>query len=266
MMGESTVLTVEHVSKHFSIGHGERLQVLNGISLSVQAGRTLGLVGESGCGKSTLAKLILGLDRPDEGTIRMASDPDEPARHSLKHAILRPWCRTRRPSQAQIVFQNPQSSLDPLCPVGVSIAEPLARTGMNARQRHDRVCEVLRMVQLEKDAAKHRPMDFSGGQRQRIAIARALVARPKLIVLDEPTSALDVSVQASVLNMLLEVQQQTGVSYLFISHDLGVVAHMSHEVAVLAGGEIVEQSAPESLFSHPKHEMTQRLVSAIPRL
>ncbi|WP_163146802.1 ABC transporter ATP-binding protein [Bifidobacterium ramosum] len=246
---------MDHVSKRFRIAAERYLTAVNDVSLTVSTGETLGIVGESGCGKSTLAKMIVGLERPDVGEILVNG---RPVRGSAG--------RHRGEGGVQIVFQDPQGSLDPHFRVGASVGEPLLAAGLGRAEIQTRVAEALRMVELDADAARHYPHQFSGGQRQRIAIARALAARPELIVLDEPTSALDVSVQAGVLNILLDLQNRTGTSYLFISHDLSVVAHMSHRVAVIDRGSIVETAPAERIFSDPQHPYTKALVDAIPRI
>ena len=246
-------LSVSHVTKRFRIAGGKTLTAVDDVSLHVDPGETLGVVGESGCGKSTLAKMIMGLERPDSGSIQVDGE------------ILRHKGRARH-GKAQIVFQDPQGSLDPHFTVGSSIGEPLLGLGVPAAKRKRRIEKVLNLVDLDADAANYYPHQFSGGQRQRIAIARALSSDPKLIVLDEPTSALDVSVQARILNILLELQERTNTAYLFISHDLSVVAHMSHRVAVMEHGRIVETAAASDIFDHPQRDYTKVLVAAIPRV
>ena len=228
------------------------VQALAGVSLQVQRGRSLGLVGESGSGKSTLARLVMALERPTSGQVLfMGRDLNRLGTSELQAA--------RR--DFQMVFQDPYGSLDPRQRVGRIVAEPLAATG--AADVAARVAESLDAVGLRAtDAAKY-PHEFSGGQRQRIAIARALITRPQLIVADEPVSALDVSVQAQVLNLLQDLHQQFGVTYLLISHDLAVVDHVCDEVAVLFAGRIVEQGPPERLFNAPAHPYTRALVEAV---
>ncbi len=230
------------------------VQALAGVSLQVQRGRSFGLVGESGSGKSTLARLAMALEPPSSGEVLfMGHDLNRLGKSKLQAA--------RR--DFQMVFQDPYGSLDPRQRVGRIVAEPLAAAGGAAAEA--RVAESLDAVGLRaSDAAKY-PHEFSGGQRQRIAIARALITRPQLIVADEPVSALDVSVQAQVLNLLQDLHQQFGVTYLLISHDLAVVDHVCDEVAVLYAGRVVEQGPPEVLFRAPAHPYTRALVEAIPR-
>ncbi|MDO9071683.1 MAG: ATP-binding cassette domain-containing protein [Rubrivivax sp.] len=232
------------------------VQALGGVSFTLRAGRSLGVVGESGSGKSTLARLVMALERPSAGRVLLEGVD----LHQLDAAALR-----RARTQFQMVFQDPYGSLDPRRTVAQTVAEPLAvlhRAGVV--ERRERAAEALEAVGLRAaDGAKY-PHEFSGGQRQRIAIARALITRPKLIVADEPVSALDVSVQAQVLNLMQDLQDRYGVTYLFISHDLAVVEHVCDEVLVLYEGRIVEQGAPAQLFGAPQHPYTQRLLAAVP--
>ncbi len=233
------------------------VQAVAGVSLQVLRGRSVGIVGESGSGKSTLARLVMALERPSSGEVLfMGRDLNRLSASELRAA--------RR--EFQMVFQDPYGSLDPRQRVGRIVAEPLAAAGAHtAPETQRRVAESLDAVGLRAtDAAKY-PHEFSGGQRQRIAIARALITRPQLIVADEPVSALDVSVQAQVLNLLQDLHQQFGVTYLLISHDLAVVDHVCDEVAVLYAGRIVEQGPPQVLFHAPAHPYTRALVEAIPR-
>jgi peptide/nickel transport system ATP-binding protein len=237
------------------------VQAVAGVSLQVQRGRSFGLVGESGSGKSTLARLAMALEPPTSGEVLfMGRDLNRLGKGDLQAA--------RR--DFQMVFQDPYGSLDPRQRVGRIVAEPLAALGSSgaddgpADLQH-RVAESLDAVGLRAGDASKYPHEFSGGQRQRIAIARALITRPKLIVADEPVSALDVSVQAQVLNLLADLHQQFGVTYLLISHDLAVVDHVCDEVAVLFAGRVVEQGPPELLFRAPAHPYTRALVEAIPR-
>ena len=230
------------------------VEALRGVSLTVRAGRSLGIVGESGSGKSTLARQAMALEAPSEGSV-----------HLLGHDLnaLAPQALRAARRDFQMVFQDPYGSLDPRQRVGRIVAEPLIDAGPMEAQR--RVAESLDAVGLRASAAAKYPHEFSGGQRQRIAIARALITRPKLIVADEPVSALDVSVQAQVLNLLADLQQAFGLTYLFISHDLAVVDHVCDEVAVMYAGRVVEQGTPELLFQAAAHPYTQALMQALPR-
>jgi peptide/nickel transport system ATP-binding protein len=232
------------------------LQALGGVSFTLKAGQSLGVVGESGSGKSTLARLVMALERPSEGRVRF----DGVDLHRLDAAALR-----RARAGFQMVFQDPYGSLDPRRSVLQTVAEPLvALQGAGPDEQRRRAAEALEAVGLPAaDLAKY-PHEFSGGQRQRIAIARALVTRPRLIVADEPVSALDVSVQAQVLNLLRDLQQQFGLAYLFISHDLAVVDLVCEHVLVLQQGQVVEQGPPARLFTAPVHPYTQRLVASVP--
>ncbi|MGL4198783.1 MAG: ABC transporter ATP-binding protein [Allorhizobium sp.] len=225
------------------------------VSFELEAGKTLGLVGESGSGKSTTGKAVLGLI-PFDGSVRIAGQEVFPA----SSAIMRPIRRT-----AQMIFQDPYASLDPRMSVGAAIAEPLVIHDIDdAAKRRDRVAALLERVGLTPDAAERYPHEFSGGQRQRICIARALALEPKLIVADESVAALDVSVRATVLNLMLELQEQMGLAYLFISHDMAVIEKMSHHVAVMRGGEIVELGTRRSVFENPRDDYTRALMAAVP--
>jgi len=230
---------------------------LNGVSLRVMAGRSLGVVGESGSGKSTLARLVMALERPTSGSVQLAG-------RDLNAMPADELRRVRR--DFQMVFQDPYGSLDPRQTIARIVAEPLTALGKLARPAlRERVATVLRQVGLRDADMDKYPHECSGGQRQRIAIARALITQPKLIVADEPVSALDVSVQAQVLNLMQDLQQQFGISYLLISHDLAVVNHLCDEVCVLHRGLVVERGAPQHLFAHAEHPYTQALLAAVPR-
>ena len=254
----STLLEIEGLSKTFPVVSDGRRHVhraVNGVDLTLDEGETLGIVGESGCGKSTLARMVLRLTEPTAGRIRFAGV-------DITHAgemALRPF-RAR----AQIVFQDPYSALNPRLRVRDIIAEPLHNLGWEKVRIDARVAEVLRVVGLSPSYADRYPHAFSGGQRQRIGIARALATNPKLIVADEAVSALDVSVQAQILNLLLDIQREYGLAMLFISHNLAVIRHVSHRVAVMYLGEIVEMATEADLFARPQHPYTVALMSAVP--
>jgi oligopeptide/dipeptide ABC transporter ATP-binding protein len=254
------LLEVRGLAKHFSVrarGRGRRartLRAVDDVSLTLAAGETLGLVGESGCGKSTLGRTVLGLLTPDAGEVLFDGRPlggDDPA--------LR---RT-----AQIVFQDPYTALPPKMRVGRILAEPLRIHGLvGPRDVAGRVQQLLADVGLKPEHATALPHQLSGGQRQRVGIARALAVEPALIVADEAVSALDVSVQAQILNLLKELQQRRGIAFLFISHDLGVVRYMSHRIAVMYLGRIVELGPAAEVVERPLHPYTQALLAAVPRL
>jgi peptide/nickel transport system ATP-binding protein len=250
-------LKIENLHKIFKIrrtrGLGsDRLRAVNGVSLELGQGETLGLVGESGCGKSTLGRVVLGLHDATEGVVLLKGRKVS----GLKPRALRPFRR-----QMQVVFQDPYASLDPRMTVGEIVGEPLR---INGQYRPEKVLELLGHVGLRPEAAIRRPGEFSGGQRQRIAIARALALGPDFVVLDEAVSALDVSIQAQVVNLLKRLQRERGLSYLFISHDLAVVRHISDRVAVMYLGKIVEIGATTTVFDAPAHPYTQALLSAVP--
>ncbi|HKC06947.1 MAG TPA: oligopeptide/dipeptide ABC transporter ATP-binding protein [Methylomirabilota bacterium] len=256
----SALLEVEGLTKHFPVRRGllgrstGLVRAVDSISFTIEAGTTFGLVGESGCGKTTTSKLVLGLERPTAGAIRF-QDEDV---LTLDRAGLR---RYRRSIQA--VFQDPYASLDPRMRVGSIVAEPLViNEPMDRTARGRRVLELLDLVGLPARAAELFPHEFSGGQRQRVAIARALALSPRLVVLDEPVSALDVSIRAQILNLLRDLQKRLGVSYLFIAHDLAAVAHMSHTIAVMYLGQIVEWGDAAAVALEPRHPYTQALFAA----
>jgi len=259
---EIPLLEVEELKMHFPVRGGvfmkqvAAVKAVDGVSLSIRKGETLGLVGESGCGKSTLGKALVRLLKPTAGRIRfMGRDIT-----TMSQFGLRPLRQ-----DFQMVFQDPAESLDSRMSVGEIISEPLVIQKMgNRAQRQERVAELLDRVGLPRSAAQKFSFEFSGGQRQRIGIARALAVNPDLLILDEPVSALDVSVQAQVLNLLLELQRDLGLSYLFIAHDLGVVKHMSDRVAVMYLGKLVEVASADAIYEDPRHAYTKALLSAIP--
>jgi peptide/nickel transport system ATP-binding protein len=255
---ENSILKVEALEKEFKVGSaffgkGERMKALRGISFDLKQGKTLGLVGESGCGKSTLARVLLRLLDASGGNVFLNGEPFL----ELKGSRLR-----ERRRDLQVVFQDPYSSLDPRMTVHEVIAEPLRIQGKYDPARID---QLLEHVGLTPEAGKRRPPEFSGGQKQRIAIARALALNPDVLILDEAVSALDVSIQAQVINLLKALQTELGLTYVFISHDLSVVRHISDEVAVMYLGRIVEHGPVRRVFEHPAHPYTQALLSAIPQ-
>ncbi|EKF18854.1 ABC transporter ATP-binding protein [Nitratireductor pacificus] len=260
-MSAVPILRIENVTKDFQIkrsalsGENLTLRAVNDVSLDVYPGETLGVVGESGCGKSTLGRTILQLTRPTQGRILFdGNDITRLSRKQLK-AIRQ---------DIQIIFQDPYSSLNPRMKVRDIIAEPLENFSSDRSAITRRVHEVMEIVKLPVAYADRYPHEFSGGQRQRIGIARAIAIRPRLIVCDEAVSALDVSVQAQILNLLKEIQRETQVALLFISHNLGVVRYLSHRVAVMYLGRVVELASEQALFENPKHPYTSALLSAIP--
>ncbi|MCB1377359.1 MAG: dipeptide ABC transporter ATP-binding protein [Alphaproteobacteria bacterium] len=253
------LIEADGLSKHYLSRDGKGMvAAVSDVSLGVAEGETLGIVGESGCGKSTLARLLLRLIEPTAGIVRFQGE----SLTSLSPAELR-----RRRRDIQIVFQDPYASLDPRMAVGAIIAEPLEihRIG-NRQERRDKVMKLLDLVGLDPAAASRYPHEFSGGQRQRIGIARAIALEPKLVILDEPVSALDISIQSQVLNLLADLKKTLGLSYIFISHDLSVVNHVSDRVAVMYLGRIVEEGPAEAVLGNPLHPYSQALVSAIPEM
>jgi oligopeptide/dipeptide ABC transporter ATP-binding protein len=258
----STLLQVSDLRKHYPVRKGVfgrlagKVHAVDGISFSIAERETLGLVGESGCGKSTAGKTILRLVDPTSGSVEWRGQRID----GLDRAAMRPFRR-----ELQAVFQDPYSSLNPRLRAADIVAEPLRNyESLGAREARDRVAWLFEKVGLRPDQMIKYPHEFSGGQRQRLGIARALAVRPSLIVCDEPVSALDVSVQAQVINLLEDLQAELGVSYLFVAHDLAVVEHISHRVAVMYLGKIVELTDKRSLFRDPQHPYTEALLSAVP--
>jgi peptide/nickel transport system ATP-binding protein len=259
----AVVLQVSDLAKTYPLTKGVVLRrrvgevrAVDGVSFTLQQGRTLGIVGESGSGKSTTLSQILELATPQAGAIEILGE-DVAALDTASRRKLR--------TELQVVFQDPVASLDPRLPVSDVIAEPLVTNGFDKRRSEERVAELLGIVGLNHGDASRYPAEFSGGQKQRIGIARALALQPKILALDEPVSALDVSIQAGIINLLLDLQKRFGLSYLFVSHDLSVVKHLAHRVAVMYRGKIVEQGDGEQVFTNPQHEYTRRLLAAVPR-
>ncbi|GAA5202869.1 ATP-binding cassette domain-containing protein [Microbacterium jejuense] len=245
-------LVVEYPGKGF---RAEPFRALKGVSLDILPGETVGLVGESGSGKTTLGRAALGLAPVTEGTITYDGRDISHLGRGERRALS---------SEIQVVFQDPYSSLNPSMTVEQILTEPLTAAGVATAEAKTRVRGLLDQVGLPADARGRLPREFSGGQRQRVAIARALALQPRLIVCDEPVSALDLSTQARVLDLFIEIQERTGVAYLFVTHDLAVVRHISHRVAVMYRGEIVEAGDADQVTSHPEHPYTQRLFMAAP--
>ena len=253
------LLRIEDLKTHFAAGRARRhatVRAVDGISLVIRRGEALGLVGESGSGKSTLARTVIRLEVPTEG--RVLFDGVDVARLSSRE--MRPFRH-----RVQMVFQDPYASLNPRMRVGDIVSEPLiVHEHVDRREARRRAAELLERVGLPPDCGRRYPHEFSGGQRQRIGIARALAVRPELIVLDEPVSALDVSIRAQLLNLLKGLQRDYDLTYLLISHDLGVVRHVCDRVAVMYLGQVVEEGVCEDVFQNPRHPYTQALISAIP--
>jgi oligopeptide/dipeptide ABC transporter ATP-binding protein len=260
--GRIPVIAVEGLKKHFPVKKGllrrtaGYVYAVDGVSFSIDEGETLGLVGESGCGKSTVARSILRLIEPTSGTIRLSGHDIT----RLRKVAMRPHRR-----QMQIIFQDPFSSLNPRMSAGDIVGEPLLVHGIaGGKEKEERVAALFDQVGLRSQQMRSYPHEFSGGQRQRICIARALALNPKLIIGDEPVSALDVSIQAQVVNLMMDLQREKDLSYLFIAHDLAVVEHISHRIAVMYLGKIVEYTDKQTLFTNPLHPYTEALLAAVP--
>ena len=256
------IVEVADLKKHFALKSGlfarnaAMVKAVDGVSFAIKPGETLCLVGESGCGKSTVGKLLLRLLEPTEGAIRLDGE-------DITHLGIGDMRPHRKPMQ--MVFQDPYASLNPRLAAGRIVSEPLENySDISANDRETRVAELFEKVGLRADAMKRYPFEFSGGQRQRLGIARALALNPAVIIADEPVSALDVSVQAQVLNLMMDLQEELGLAYLFVSHDLAVVEHIGHRVAVMYLGKIVELADKDALFETPLHPYTQALMAAAP--
>lgn len=251
------IIKAEKLVRHFPIGRGRKVHALNGVSLGVKAGETLALVGESGCGKSTLGRLMVGLDRADSGRILL--DGEDLTTLSARQL------RGRR-SSMQMIFQDPVTSLDPRWSIEATVREPLDNFAVGtSAERKTKVIALLERVGLRADQAQRFPHELSGGQRQRVGIARALALSPRVIVADEPVSALDVSVRAQVVNLLSDLRDDMGLALLFISHDIGLVAHISDRIAVMYLGEIVEIGETTQVLGNPQHPYTRGLLDAVPK-
>ena len=263
MAAETPILEVTDLAKHFPVTGGilgreqARVYAVDGVSFSVGPGETLGIVGESGCGKSTVGKVILKLIEPTSGSIRLKGKDIT----KLSRRAMHPHRR-----EMQVIFQDPYASLNQRMRVRDIVAEPLGNydDGMTRTAREERVVELFNKVGLRREALHRYPYEFSGGQRQRLGIARALALNPELIIADEPVSALDVSVQAQVINLMMDLQAEYHLSYVFIAHDLAVVQHISHRIGVMYLGKMVELTDKESLFRNPQHPYTEALLASVP--
>ncbi|PJI48893.1 MAG: dipeptide ABC transporter ATP-binding protein [Pseudomonas sp.] len=259
----SAVLTARDLTRHYEISQGlfkphALVRALNGVSFDLQAGKTLAVVGESGCGKSTLARALTLIEEPTSGSLQIAGHEVKGADHDTRKQLRR---------DVQMVFQNPYASLNPRQKIGDQLAEPLViNTSLSRIERRERVQAMMKQVGLRPEHYQRYPHMFSGGQRQRIALARAMMLRPKVLVADEPTSALDVSIQAQVLNLFMDLQQEFGTAYVFISHNLAVVRHVADDVLVMYLGRPAEMGPADKLYQRPLHPYTQALLSATPAI
>lgn len=259
----STVLEAHELTRHYNVSRGlfqpaATVQALNGVSFSLQAGKTLAVVGESGCGKSTLARALTLIEDPSSGSLQIAGREVAGASKAERKQLRR---------DVQMVFQNPYASLNPRQKIGDQLAEPLLiNTNLSRAERREKVQAMMQQVGLRPEHYQRYPHMFSGGQRQRIALARAMMLQPKVLVADEPTSALDVSIQAQVLNLFMDLQEQYQTGYVFISHNLAVVRHVADDVLVMYLGRPVEMGAAEALYARPLHPYTRALLSATPAI
>ncbi|SDI00653.1 dipeptide transport system ATP-binding protein [Pseudomonas flavescens] len=259
----TTVLTARQLTRHYSVSQGlfkpsATVQALNGVSFELQAGKTLAVVGESGCGKSTLARALTLIEEPSSGSLQIAGQEVAGASRQTRKQLRR---------DVQMVFQNPYASLNPRQKIGDQLAEPLLiNTGLSRLERRDRVQAMMSQVGLRPEHYQRYPHMFSGGQRQRIALARAMMLTPKVLVADEPTSALDVSIQAQVLNLFMDLQEEFRTGYVFISHNLSVVRHVADDVLVMYLGRPAEIGPSERLYERPLHPYTKALLSATPTI
>lgn len=259
----NAVLTARDLTRHYEISQGlfkphALVRALNGVSFDLQAGKTLAVVGESGCGKSTLARALTLIEEPTSGSLQIAGQEVKGANHEQRKQLRR---------DVQMVFQNPYASLNPRQKIGDQLAEPLViNTSLSRIERRERVQAMMKQVGLRPEHYQRYPHMFSGGQRQRIALARAMMLRPKVLVADEPTSALDVSIQAQVLNLFMDLQQEFGTAYVFISHNLAVVRHVADDVLVMYLGRPAEMGPADKLYERPLHPYTQALLSATPAI
>ncbi len=259
----NAVLTARDLTRHYEISQGlfkphALVRALNGVSFDLLAGKTLAVVGESGCGKSTLARALTLIEEPTSGSLQIAGQEVKGANHEQRKQLRR---------DVQMVFQNPYASLNPRQKIGDQLAEPLViNTSLSRSERRERVQAMMKQVGLRPEHYQRYPHMFSGGQRQRIALARAMMLRPKVLVADEPTSALDVSIQAQVLNLFMDLQQEFGTAYVFISHNLAVVRHVADDVLVMYLGRPAEMGPADKLYERPLHPYTQALLSATPAI